>query len=126
VSPPKLCAEPGCPNASENARCPKHTVEVERGYRRRSARSRKVYQSPRWRGLRLWKLRENPFCQCSNRKCKHHSGLERCMRVAHEVDHVVPIEQAPERAFDPLNLQSLCSSCHSTKTMEETHQKQRS
>lgn len=35
---------------------------------------------------------------------------------ASEVDHIVPLRQAPERKYDLANLQPLCRSCHSTKT----------
>lgn len=28
------------------------------------------------------------------------------------VDHIEPVSEAPERAFDPDNLQSLCKRCH--------------
>lgn len=36
-----------------------------------------------------------------------------------EVDHIEPVRTAPKRAFDPANLQCLCSSCHSKKTRAE-------
>ncbi len=39
-----------------------------------------------------------------------------CGGAGNEVDHIVPIIDAPSRRLDPSNLQTLCKSCHSTKT----------
>ncbi|MFQ8432501.1 HNH endonuclease signature motif containing protein [Amaricoccus sp. W119] len=36
-----------------------------------------------------------------------------------EVDHVEPVRNAPDRAFDPGNLQVLCGPCHTKKTRIE-------
>lgn len=36
-----------------------------------------------------------------------------------EVDHIQPVRTHPELSFDPGNLQSLCSPCHSRKTRQE-------
>ncbi len=61
-----------------------------------------------WRRLRLWHLRRQPLCQAPG-----------CHQAAAHVDHIVSIEEAPERRLDPTNLQSLCASCHSAKTVRE-------
>ncbi|WP_043458634.1 HNH endonuclease signature motif containing protein [Gluconacetobacter diazotrophicus] len=36
-----------------------------------------------------------------------------------QTDHIIPIEQAPDRKYDETNLQTLCRSCHSKKTYDE-------
>lgn len=39
------------------------------------------------------------------------------------VDHIVPLEKAPERKYDDSNLQTLCRSCHGKKTFKEKLEK---
>lgn len=65
-----------------------------------------------WRRLRKRQLQLEPLC----RRCKA-DGL---LTPATEVDHVVPIADAPGRRLDASNLQSLCHPCHSLKTAQET------
>lgn len=70
--------------------------------------SRKVLKDRRWSGLRLQALRRDGF-QC----------VECGTRVGLEVDHIKPVREAPEKAFDLNNLQVLCKRCHSAKTRRE-------
>lgn len=70
--------------------------------------SRWVTRSPRWKALRLRALRRDRF------KCVACGATGRL-----EVDHIEPVRTAPEKAFDPDNLQSLCPSCHTRKTRIE-------
>jgi 5-methylcytosine-specific restriction protein A len=49
-----------------------------------------------------------PLC----RLCRE-TGL---LVAAEDVDHIVPIGDAPHRRLDPGNLRSLCKSCHSVHT----------
>lgn len=67
-----------------------------------------VYRSPRWQALRLQAKRRDGW-KCL--KCGARSRLE--------VDHIVPIREAPERAFDLDNLQTLCPVHHGRKTRIE-------
>jgi len=67
-----------------------------------------VYYQSRWARIRWLALRRDGFA-CV--KCGARGRLE--------VDHVVSIRRAPERAYDLDNLQSLCTSCHSKKTNAE-------
>ncbi|MBD2840769.1 HNH endonuclease [Erythrobacter rubeus] len=69
-----------------------------------------VYRDPRWPALRIAaKRRDGWACiQCGS---KHRL----------EVDHIVPVRDAPERAFDLENLQTLCCSCHARKTKKEAN-----
>jgi 5-methylcytosine-specific restriction protein A len=69
---------------------PRELTTAERGY------------DATWQKLRRWKLATDPFCA-------------KCGTSANQVDHIKPINDGGAR-LDPLNLQSLCISCHSKKT----------
>jgi 5-methylcytosine-specific restriction protein A len=70
--------------------------------------SARIIKSPKW-----WRLR---------RATIHRDGHQ-CVQCgsmrALQVDHIVPVRTAPERAFDPANLQTLCRACHAAKTRIE-------
>jgi 5-methylcytosine-specific restriction protein A len=66
-----------------------------------------------WKRLRNAFIRSNPLCvECE----KDNKIIE-----ATDVDHITPIAIAPHRRLDSTNLQSLCHSCHSKKTSQETN-----
>ena len=56
-------------------------------------------------------LNENPLCA----EC-HRQGFT---VGADELDHIVPVAQAPDRFWDRANLQGLCRACHEEKTKME-------
>lgn len=97
------CLEPGCPVLTRKKRCPEHEARYEARY----ARSREVYNDPRWHALRRRVVREEPFCQAPG-----------CNNLTTDADHVVPIAEggAP---FDRANVQGLCKKHHSEKTARE-------
>lgn len=68
------------------------------------------YRSAAWRKLRLVKLEQQPLCE----ECLKHDRHT----PAQMVDHIVPINRggAP---LDLQNLQSLCNSCHNSKSARE-------
>ncbi|MEE4303592.1 MAG: HNH endonuclease signature motif containing protein [Wenzhouxiangella sp.] len=70
--------------------------------------SRRVGKDRRWPALRLQALRRDGWrcVQCGN-------------RVGLEVDHIKPVRDAPDLAFELGNLQVLCTSCHAKKTRHE-------
>lgn len=70
----------------------------------------KFYLSKQWRNLREYKISLNPLCE--------HCLKEDKLVQAIDVDHIVDIKDNPYLALDINNLQSLCKSCHSKKTME--------
>lgn len=70
--------------------------------------SKKVTSTRRWRVLRH-QILERDGWQCRTCGARHRL----------EVDHVEPVRVAPERAFDPTNLQTLCGPCHTRKTRIE-------
>lgn len=86
---------------------------ADRAYNRaqRDPATAAVHGSARWQAVRLQVLRDEPLCRaCAAR------GLT---ELATQVDHVIPLNAAPERAFDRTNLQPLCSSCHAWKSAAE-------
>ncbi len=74
-------------------------------YKRHSA---KVINDKRWPALRLAAKRRDGF------KCVKCNAVGRL-----EVDHIRPVRDAPELAFELSNLQTLCTPCHSAKTKIE-------
>ncbi|WP_370302489.1 HNH endonuclease [Pseudooceanicola sp.] len=67
-----------------------------------------VYRDQRWPAYRLMAKRRDSF-MCV--KCGSRYRLE--------VDHIEPVRDAPEKAFDMDNLQTLCGRCHGAKTRLE-------
>lgn len=109
-----LLQRPGwCPahaHLAAPARAERHRIYDET---QRDPVAKKFYNSAAWRKLRKLKLAQNPVCE----QCQR--------RLAREVDHVKPRAQHPELALDITNLQSLCTPCHSRKTIRETAEKRR-
>ena len=83
------------------------TVRVDR---RKSSHNRGY--DGRWRKLRDAYKTEHPLCE--------HCILNMTVTTATEIDHIKPFNglNDPLR-LDPSNLQSLCRSCHATKTHTE-------
>lgn len=73
------------------------------------------YQSDQWRKLRAVKLSNDPLCQ--------HCEKRGYFVEANEVDHITPIADDKTLILDYDNLQSLCKSCHSRKTIQENKDK---
>lgn len=69
---------------------------------------RKTYKYQRFRDRFI---RRNRLCAECDRQ-----GF---VTLAEEVDHIVPVSQAPDRVWDETNLQALCRSCHERKTASE-------
>jgi 5-methylcytosine-specific restriction protein A len=64
-----------------------------------------------WRRFRAWFLGCNPLCVlCLDR------GVYRAATV---VDHIVSVNEAPERRLDPANCRALCKPCHDRRTAAE-------
>lgn len=74
-------------------------------YQRHSAA---IIRDKRWPALRLAAKRRDGF------KCVRCGSRGRL-----EVDHIKPVREAPDLAFDLTNLQTLCVRCHSRKTKSE-------
>lgn len=76
---------------------------------RHQRHSQAVIRSARWRRLRVEVLRRDGW------KCVQCGARGRL-----EVDHVQPVRDYPEGAFEPGNLQCLCPACHTRKTRLES------
>lgn len=70
-------------------------------------RHEKLYNSPKWKELRLHILGNRPVCQACGK------------RPAEEVDHEVRHKGNPKLFWDPGNLVALCPRCHRYKTRFE-------
>lgn len=73
----------------------------------RPSPSKRGYRAD-WKRLRNRHARKNPLCVA----CL----AEGRITPVEQVDHVIPIRDAPERRLDETNLQSLCGTHHSQKT----------
>lgn len=115
--PKKPCSYPGCPElVSGQTYCDKHAEIVEKKRQKRydnnqrDSKSSRFYSSGRWKKLRDSYLRRNPLCE----HC-----LPGVTTIATEVDHVIPIKIDWSLRLDWNNLQSLCHSCHTKKTIDD-------
>jgi 5-methylcytosine-specific restriction protein A len=71
----------------------------------------------RWNRLSQAHRAAHPNCQMRNAECG--MGNAECGKPGALVDHIEPVATAPERRYDPANLQTLCWGCHRTKTARE-------
>lgn len=70
--------------------------------------SKRVTATKRWQVLRAAVLERDGW-KC--RACGKRGRLE--------IDHIQPVRTHPSLAFEPLNCQALCPSCHTKKTRIE-------
>lgn len=73
------------------------------------------YRTNRWRQMRIWALLRDDF-KC--RKCEvwvTQAGKRRA-----EIDHIKPHKGDKALFFDMNNVQTLCKSCHSKKTRQDS------
>ena len=113
-SAPSACAEHGCPTLVHiGSRCDAHAKRdyrhvVETEYR---TKARKFYSSRPWTLLSQAHRRRHPLCK--------HCMLKGVTKVTDVTDHIVEIADKWDGRLDGTNLQSLCNSCHATKTNSE-------
>ncbi len=69
-----------------------------------------------YRSKRLFFLRMHPLC----RPC----AAQGFTVAAVEIDHIVPVKEAPDRFLDSSNWQPICRSCHEEKTAGENSRPQ--
>lgn len=106
--PLRPCRKPGCPALTREGYCPAH--KPKQAARRESAQWHGWYLLPVWTDdLRPTQLLQEPFCRACARK-----GIR---TRATDVDHVQDHKGNWARFIDRSNLESLCHSCHSRKTM---------
>jgi len=74
----------------------------------------KKYNSTRWRKARRHQLKNSPLCsECEN------NGKSTLAKV---VDHKIPVSQGGD-FWEPKNHNSLCTSCHNSKSAAESNKK---
>lgn len=70
----------------------------------------RIYQTDRWKRLRLVKLSENPICEI----CENNGVITPAVDVHHKVSFMTTDDKVKRHklAFDIRNLLSLCRDCH--------------
>ena len=113
MSPLRRCAHPTCGGLvadGAGSRCPTHQAAADaqrREYDRvRSRDPLRIYSFREWRAFREAVLVARPFCVD-------------CGAPATDVDHLIPVREAPERALDPSNVAPRCHRDHSRRTSRE-------
>ena len=101
------CAYPGCDVLVRFGRCDDHRQALV--FERDPERQR-LYNLAAWEQRRLLQLAREPWCA----ECLR-NGI---YTPASDVDHVVP-HRGDQLSFMTGELQSLCHSCHSKKTIAE-------
>ena len=110
--PKRPCSYPGCPRLVEGQYCDEHKKLTAKQYNKygRDNFTKCFYKTPEWLYARKKQLEQHPFCEECLKEGKR--------KKATMVDHIIPIKQGGDK-FAPSNLQSLCWSCHSRKSVEE-------
>ena len=85
-------------------------MQTPRAVRHRASAWRRGYDN-RWRKIRAAQLAMEPLCRMCLAEGKY--------TPATDVDHIIPHRGNPRLMYDVDNLQSLCHSCHSRKTVLE-------
>ena len=114
----KFCAHAGCDELVTFGYCEKHRAEYEARERdktkllesNRKSASERGYDS-RWQKARRTYLAHHPLCAECQRQGK--------LTPATVVDHIVPHKGDRHLFWDKSNWQSLCKSCHDSKTAKE-------
>ena len=96
---------PSLPKSKKRSWMPKR----KKVYRQNDKSS--FYHSKQWRMLRNWYIKKNPICA----ECKRQDKLT----AGYCVDHIRPISIGGNK-IDISNLQTLCESCHSKKSAQES------
>jgi len=106
----RLCRIPGCPEKAQGSSglCQGHLAEYDAA---RGSAAKRGYNY-RWQKARAHFLTRHPICEDPDGR--HPQQVIQ----ATEVDHKIP--RARGGSDHPDNLQALCKSCHSAKTLRET------
>lgn len=123
-----ICNYPGCTRPVERGEkyCSVHKTLGEQrtkaiqNQKRRKQEAKRIERNGnanqrgynyRWQKLSKRFRAQHPYCEM----CKA-NGI---VKLAECVDHIIPHHLNPQLLYDEANLQSLCWSCHSKKTIKE-------
>jgi 5-methylcytosine-specific restriction endonuclease McrA len=90
---------------------PRISTESTRITKRRDKQTLPFYRTQRWKDFVAMLIRKRGR-QCQNRHCQRSGVMTRIF-----ADHIVEIRDGGE-LFDETNIQLLCGSCHSKKTLQ--------
>ena len=117
MKPLRPCQKPGCYALTRGGYCSAH--KPKQAPRKESAAWHRWYSLDIWtEDLRPGQLLREPFC----RECAQYGIRTR----ATDVDHVQEHKGDWSKFVDRSNLQSLCHSCHSRKTMRDRWKQRKS
>lgn len=113
VSAPRPCRNTGCRELvrGRDGFCDAHRKQTHKQYndtRQATGQRNKLYDSAAWKRARASHLQSEPLC----RSCRKAGKLVE----AQVVDHIIPVRDGGAE-LDDGNLQSLCKSCHNSKTI---------
>jgi len=114
--PKHPCSYSGCPKITSSRFCEKHERSVKKKSQqydreRDQTEERQWIHSPRWRKASRMFLDEHPLCAECERKGR--------TTGAYLVDHIESHRGDHEKFWNQSNWQSMCGSCHSSKTNKE-------
>lgn len=122
--PLKPCAHPGCGALTRTVYCDAHRPRDQDRRGAAAAKWRRLYDLDVWKHhLRPNQLLREPYCRACTAKGIREHRPELLRVPATDVDHITPHRGNMRLFLDPSNLQSLCHSCHSRKTMQEMAEK---
>lgn len=110
-NPPKSCFQPGCPNVTHKTYCDKHSVKHSRIYDKSRGNAAARGYDYHWQKERTAHLMRNPLCI----ECMKSDKIT----AAIVVDHIIPHKGNMKLFWDQSNWQSLCVSCHNSKSAKE-------
>jgi 5-methylcytosine-specific restriction protein A len=114
--PLRPCRHPGCTRLVPDGYCAEHRpAPADRG--EESKAWRWMYRTAAWKSLRSEQLLAEPWC----RECARQGRRVRATDVDHIRDHKGDWGLFTDRS----NLQSLCHSCHSRKTLADMRKNRR-
>jgi 5-methylcytosine-specific restriction protein A len=103
------CRELGCDNPQTHRSC--FCAQHGGGTTDKGKKNSKLYSSKAWLNARQAQLSKEPLCA----RCLHEGRITQ----GEHIDHVIPHRQDYTK-FHVALLQTLCASCHTLKTQEES------
>lgn len=113
-APPRCCKVSGCSNTTTHPSryCEAHRKEAQQKQDRQRGTAAKRGYTSKWQRYSRRFLKENRYCV---------NCLDNGRTIyAEEVDHIEPHKGDKQLFWASDNHQSLCKSCHSSKTAKET------